>query len=331
VNAVTVSVRLPLHHEIVSAALEAGKHVFCEWPLGRTLDEASDLAGRAETAGVHTMIGLQARASPALALLRDLIRSGYAGELRSVSVVASGYGWGDAIDADQTYLFDKASGATMLAIAGGHLLDAVQMVCGELASLSAVLATRTRQVAVVSMDELARRRRHAAVLDFSGSTRDDPAVISVRNAFTPTSPDQVIVAGVLENGAPISAHIRGGHLRASGLLIEITGSDGELRVTAPAGVIQMMPLTIFGARRAQPELERIEVPAPPDDPLATLSPVAANVARLYRAFADDIAAGRRMVPDFGHALRRHRMLETILAADAAGQRRSMRDASAAMT
>ena len=34
IDLVSVSVRVPRHHEMVMAALEAGKHVFCEWPLG---------------------------------------------------------------------------------------------------------------------------------------------------------------------------------------------------------------------------------------------------------------------------------------------------------
>ena len=324
VEAVTVAVKLPHHHEIVSAALQAGKHVFCEWPLGRTVDEAADLAARARAAAVHSMIGLQARASPELAFLRRLIEDGYLGELRSVSVVASGFGWGDAIDADQTYLFDRSSGATMLSITGGHLMDAVQMVCGELTALSSVLATRTGRVAVLPLGELARRRRYDAVLDFEGKAEGDPSVIPVREAFTPSAPDQVLVAGLLAGGAPISIHIRGGSLRGSGLLIELTGSDGELRVAAPAGVIQMMPLKLFGARGAQAELKLLE-PPPGDEAsaLQALSPVSANVARLYRAFAADIRSGRRSVPDFDLALSRHRMLAAIEAADMTGARQSL--------
>src|SRR5580700_4408732 len=34
VDIVTVSVKVPAHLEIVKAAIKAGKHVYCEWPLG---------------------------------------------------------------------------------------------------------------------------------------------------------------------------------------------------------------------------------------------------------------------------------------------------------
>ena len=33
IDLVSVSVRVPLHHDMVMAALHAGKHVYCEWPL----------------------------------------------------------------------------------------------------------------------------------------------------------------------------------------------------------------------------------------------------------------------------------------------------------
>ena len=35
VDLVTVSVKVPDHYQPVMAAIEAGKHVYCEWPLGR--------------------------------------------------------------------------------------------------------------------------------------------------------------------------------------------------------------------------------------------------------------------------------------------------------
>src|SRR4051812_10723802 len=61
VDLVVVSVHVRHHHEVVSAALAAGKHVLCEWPLGRTLEEATDLAARAAAKGVRSFVGLQGR------------------------------------------------------------------------------------------------------------------------------------------------------------------------------------------------------------------------------------------------------------------------------
>lgn len=41
VDAVAVVVKVPEHYKPVMAAIEAGKHVFCEWPLGQNTPQAS--------------------------------------------------------------------------------------------------------------------------------------------------------------------------------------------------------------------------------------------------------------------------------------------------
>jgi len=63
IDLVSVSVRVPLHHRMVMAALDAGKHVYCEWPLGANLAEAEEMASLAQAKGVCHMVGLQARSS----------------------------------------------------------------------------------------------------------------------------------------------------------------------------------------------------------------------------------------------------------------------------
>jgi len=48
---------------MVMTALHAGKHVYCEWPLGANLAEADAMAALARAKGVRTMIGLQPMAT----------------------------------------------------------------------------------------------------------------------------------------------------------------------------------------------------------------------------------------------------------------------------
>ena len=59
VDVVAVTVKVPHHRELVSAALAAGKAVYCEWPLGRDLDDARAMAALAAKHGVRTIVGLQ--------------------------------------------------------------------------------------------------------------------------------------------------------------------------------------------------------------------------------------------------------------------------------
>src|SRR6201996_5114816 len=56
VDAVAITVKVPEHGQLVRAALAAGKHVFCEWPLGVGLDQAAGLAELARTSGVRRIV-----------------------------------------------------------------------------------------------------------------------------------------------------------------------------------------------------------------------------------------------------------------------------------
>ena len=64
IQLVAVTVKAPHHRELVSAALATGKAVYCEWPLGRDLDDARAMAALAAEQGVRTIVGLQARQAP---------------------------------------------------------------------------------------------------------------------------------------------------------------------------------------------------------------------------------------------------------------------------
>ena len=85
VDVVDICVNVFAHHALVPVALDAGKHVFCEWPLGATLEEAEALHEQAVRAGVKHMVGLQARGAPVYQYMKQLIADGYVGEVLSAS------------------------------------------------------------------------------------------------------------------------------------------------------------------------------------------------------------------------------------------------------
>src|SRR5436309_4897806 len=96
VDVVAITVKVPYHFELATAALNAGKAVYCELPLGNGLREAETLAELARKRGVVAVVGLQARSAPAVLYVRDLIRQGYVGEVLSTTLIGSGMGWGGA-------------------------------------------------------------------------------------------------------------------------------------------------------------------------------------------------------------------------------------------
>src|ERR1700733_3913324 len=66
VDIVTIAVKVPDHRDLVLAALAAGKHIYCEWPLGRNLVETKELAKAAQSANVHLAVGVQTRGNAGL-------------------------------------------------------------------------------------------------------------------------------------------------------------------------------------------------------------------------------------------------------------------------
>src|SRR6266851_7075027 len=87
IDVVAVTVKVPHHRALVTAALAAGKAVYCEWPMGRDLDDARAMAALAAKQGVRTVIGLQARQAPAIEFVQQLLRDGYVGEVLSTTMV----------------------------------------------------------------------------------------------------------------------------------------------------------------------------------------------------------------------------------------------------
>jgi predicted dehydrogenase len=294
VDVVAVTVKAPHHRELVSAALAAGKAVYCEWPLGRDLDDARAMAALAVKQGVRTVVGLQARQAPAIEFVKQLLRDGYVGEVLSTTMVGLSIP-GDVVGKPNAYMLDKANGANLLTIPFGHSLDILSHVLGEFADLSAVSDIRRP---LITIEETGER-------------------------IVRTAPDQVAVIGTLTSGATAAIHIREAVAGGTGFLWEINGTDGTLRITADAALPEIFPLTVAGAQ-GRNEPAELAIPAALTQKWPTLTSLAGtpafNVARAYAAFAADIDNGTHTVPDFADAVRRHEVIAAIEMSAASGKR-----------
>ena len=133
------------HAVIAVAAREAGKHVLCEKPLAKTLQEAEQMAAAARAAserGAWAMCGFTYRRTPALALARRLIEAGRIGTVRQVRAQYL-QDWLHDPDAPMTWRLDKAkSGSGALGDLGAHLVDTTQWLTGQaITGVSAILET----------------------------------------------------------------------------------------------------------------------------------------------------------------------------------------------
>ena len=294
IDIVAITVKVPHHRELVSAALDAGKAVYCEWPLGRDLDDARAMATLAAAHGAPTVVGLQARQAPAIQFVVELLRNGYVGEVLSTTMVGLSVP-GDVVGQPNAYMLDMTNGANLLTIAIGHSLDTLNYVLGEFADLSAV----------------SDLRRPLLTIDETGEQ------------IVKTAADQIAVIGTLTSGATASIHLRESVAGGTGFLWEINGTDGTLQITADAAYPEIYPLTVAGAH-GRNEPAELAVPAALTQKWPALTSLegtpAYNVGRAYAAFAADIHNRTQTVPDFTDAVRRHEVIAAIEQSAASGKR-----------
>ncbi len=294
IDAVAVVVRVPLHYEPTKAAIEAGKHVFTEWPLGRTTDEAEKLAALAREKGVQTAVGLQSRVSPALLYIKDLIDDGYVGEVLSCHVTTMRDGTLER-PSSRTWNLDASQGANTLTIANGHVIDALRMVLGNFTRVACMVTTQVQQMYVT----------------------DSKQFVDV------TSPDNVRVSGQLERGAAASVHVGAVPWAGSGFRREIFGREGTLITTGSVSSQRGEMLRVQGAKGSH-ELQDLAIPErfvyvpedfPKGDPF--------NVGQMYALFAEAIRTGQSRLPTFDDAVELHRFLDTIKRASDTGQEQTV--------
>lgn len=178
VDLVVCSVRVDKHYTLIKSALEAGKNVYCEWPLGANVQEAEELAAIARKTGVKTMVGLQARQSPLIGKMKDILASGKIGRVLSSTVVTAASNGGPTESEAIEYFKDRKVGGNVMTIHFGHTIDWVVSVLGELESLTGLVSIQRPQIDIL---------------------RDGKKVKTV----TKDTPDQIMLQGQLKSGGTI--------------------------------------------------------------------------------------------------------------------------------
>jgi predicted dehydrogenase len=290
VDLVTVSVKVPDHYVPVMAAIEAGKHVYCEWPLGRNTDEAVRMFKAAESKGLRHAVGLQGQMSPTINYAKDLIADGYVGRVLSATMIACAPNWGATIE--RAYQADRANGANLLTITGGHTIDALCYCLGELGELAAFVVSQRDRIPLEGTGEMVAK----------------------------TAPDQLVVSGIVGDGVAVSFQVRGGMTRGTEFLFEIHGENGDLQITPTSRAsMQRQELKLSGARGDGTAVADLPIPGkyrwvpegmPPGSPY--------NVAQLYVRLAGAMRDGKPARPGFDAAVARHRLIDAIACASDTG-------------
>ena len=292
VDLVTVSVKVPDHYLPVMAAIEAGKHVYCEWPLGRNTDEAVRMRDAANRKGVRHAVGLQGQVSPAINYTKDLIAEGYVGRVLSATMIGCAPNWGPTHRPCLPGRFRERRQSD-----DDHRRSSIDALCyclGEFRELAA----------------------------FAVSQRDRIPVEETGELIAKTVPDQLVVNGIVGDGTVVSFQIRGGMNRGTAFLFEIHGEQGDLQLTATSRAsMQRQELNVRGARGDEKELAELPIPGKYRWVPEGIAPNSRyNVAQLYARLAEGIRDGKPVSPGFDAAVTRHRLIDAIVRASETGMK-----------
>ena len=286
IDLITVAVKVTAHRDLVLAALDAGKIVYCEAPLGRNVRETQEMANA--VGSLHTAIGLQGRLNPGVRRAAQLISSGKLGSPINARIVSSTVGFGPELPSAYDYFNKASSGANLLAITGGHTLDAVEAVLGPIVELDATteILWPTIKLTDTGMESARETADHAGIV------------------------------GKTQSGASFRADISGGVSATDARFsFELSGSAGWLSLTSDhpygfqAGDVKMTSSLAFLA---------------PEEPAVSggLMGAAINVGEVYSHLVRDVRAGTYSTPGFAHAVHNARLIEAVMRAAERGARQN---------
>ncbi len=292
VDLVLVLNQAPQHEAAIRAAIAAGKDVYSEWPLTTSTAVSAELVALADQAGVRHVVGLQRRLAPSYRYMADLLADGYIGDLRSVRMHVSVDAFGARRMGYLAYTVPPENFSDLLPIFGGHFLDILFKHFGFPRTMSALTANQIKDVTIID----------------TGAT------------LPHTNPDQVLIHGTFANGAVLTVQLEAGKRNNAGVQIDLTGTDGDLRITN-ATSFGPSDNVLAGARGDGQPLQVL--PVPPAYhwlPGAALTGSVAELAHLYAAYARDVADGTQLAPTFADAVKMHEVIDHIIAADRTGAR-----------
>jgi predicted dehydrogenase len=144
------------HRDLAIAALEAGKHVYCEKPLANDLTSARDMLDVAVASGRTHQVTFQYRFVPAIMRAKQLVDEGLVGTPLAFRFCYLHAGYTDGQRPMSWRLDADKSGGGALFDLGSHAIDLLQHLVGDVTRVSAALPTfvHDRPVAAGSDDRV---------------------------------------------------------------------------------------------------------------------------------------------------------------------------------
>ncbi|KAE9362953.1 oxidoreductase family protein-like protein [Stipitochalara longipes BDJ] len=290
VDLVVCSVRVDRHFLTVKPSIIAGKAIFVEWPLDRSLSVAQEMLSLSKQHGAKTIVGIQGSFSLVIRKMKEIVEKGKEeggiGKVLSSTIVAS-IGNGDVSERKNVrYFLEREIGGNVVSIHFGHTLEFIAPVLGEFKTWNSLMAIRN------SKKDIIDPANGNKVI-----TKDAPNTV----------PDQILLQGTVSSGAAVSIHYRGGSPFPGTPSIQwwIQGSKGEIRLTSSSATLNVgrddTKIEWFDKERGTV----VEVKGDKDE-WDELPGPARNIARVYEAYRKG-----EWVPDFEWAVKRHMILEEM--------------------
>lgn len=125
VSAVVIATPTALHHDIVLAAAEAGKHIFCEKPMAMNADECQDMIEAAERCKVKLQIGFMRRFDAGFQRAKEFVESGAIGDVVMVKSHTRGP------STPHEWMYDIRTSNGPLAEVNSHDIDTLRWFTGS--------------------------------------------------------------------------------------------------------------------------------------------------------------------------------------------------------
>jgi predicted dehydrogenase len=294
VDLVIVLTTAPQHEEAIRATISAGKEVYCEWPLTTSTATSEELVRLADAAGVRTMTGLHRRLAPHNRYLRDLLAEGYVGRLRSARLHVSMNYFQPRLPNALSWTVPPENFSSMVAIYVGHFLDMLFEAIGWPKSVSALAVNHFPKVTIIETGE----------------------------EIETTNADEFVLAATLPGDAVVSAHFEGGKRNGSGVQLDITGTEGDIRITNASAFGDVGDdYIVTGAHGDHLPLGPLPVPPKYDSlPQTGLPSAVMELAQNYAAFVRDVANGANTAPTFRDAVRMHKLIDAAMESSKTGCR-----------
>ena len=268
------------HCELVVAALEAGKHVFCEKPFGLNLQEAGLMLDTAKRVDQLHFLDFEFRTVPARRALAELIDSGGLGEIRHVVITAMVAGERFPVMNRYGWWQESERGGGWLGAMGSHYIDALRCWFGEIREVSASLETRRRALA--------------------DAASDDTPLITADDGFVAQLRTESDISCTLVTASSVYAEL--------GPRVEVYGSrgtallEGDTHLSIARDDEPLAPFAIHAAR----------------DDHATAHPSRGPLGTWAAVVIDAVRDGRQIAPNFDDGVRCQEVMAAMRASSAAG-------------